>query len=272
MFPIRDHNPTSTRSVVVPALIALNVVVFLFVQPTVSALTARQNEAAELEQTQFFACRAAIPYEVMHGETVLQGVRDGDIQSQSAQLMAAAQLGFDAFPDGGACEDKFVWGSILFSMFLHGGWLHIIGNMVFLWVFGNNIEDRLGRVKFVAFYLLAGVAATYAQALVNPSSAVPLVGASGAIAGVLGAYLLLYPRARITTLLVLVFFITAIELPAIVVLGFWFVLQVFQGVGSVAGESGGVAYMAHAGGFVAGMLLLLLFRPRPAAPRRAQLY
>jgi len=269
MLPLKDHNPVSRPAVVVPVLIGLNLFVFLFVQPTLRTL-GRSDEAAVIEQTQFSACRASIPYEVMHGETVLDAVRDGDLGSDRARIIAAAQGGTVIFPRQGACPDKNVWGSILFSMFLHGGWLHIAGNMLFLWVFGNNVEDRLGRVKFLAFYLLAGTAATYAQSALTPMSATPLVGASGAIAGVLGAYLLLYPHARITTL-VIFFFITVWELPAIVVLGLWFVLQVFQQVGSVAGEAGGVAYMAHIGGFVAGMILLLIFRPRPRPQRRVVL-
>jgi membrane associated rhomboid family serine protease len=268
MLPIKDHNPVSRPAIIVPMLIGLNVFVFLFLQPTLRTLGG-SDRAAVIEQTQFTACRASIPYEVMHGETVLEAVRDGTLRSERATIIAAAQAGEVVFPRQDACPDKNVWGSILFSMFLHGGWLHIAGNMLFLWVFGNNIEDRLGRVKFLAFYLIAGGAATYAQSVLTPSSATPLVGASGAIAGVLGAYLLLYPHARITTL-VIFFFITVWELPAVVVLGLWFLLQVFQQVGSVAGEAGGVAYMAHIGGFVAGMILLLIFRPRPQ-PRRAAL-
>jgi membrane associated rhomboid family serine protease len=149
-------------------------------------------------------------------------------------------------------------------MFLHGSLLHIGGNMLFLWVFGNNIEDRLGRLRFVLFYLLCGLAATYAQTLVSLSSGAPQIGASGAIAGVLGAYIVLYPRARVRTL-VFLFLIFFLDLPAYVLLGIWFLLQLLQGVGPAA-TSGGVAYMAHVGGFIAGILLLAIFRPRPAPP------
>jgi membrane associated rhomboid family serine protease len=269
MLPIKDHNPTSRPAVVVPVLIGICVIVFLFVQPTLRALSGSDEERFA-DETNFMACRAVIPYEISKGELVLEGAERGDVRGQQAVVIARAQDGFaDTQLEGLAepCRDKNVWLAIVTSMFLHGGWLHIAFNMLFLWVFGNNIEDRLGRVPFLAFYLLSGVAATYAQTLVSPSSTVPMVGASGAIAGVLGAYIVLYPRAYVTTLIVF-FFITWVELPAIVVLGVWFVLQLFQSVGSVTGESGGVAYFAHIGGFVAGMVLLLVFRPkrRPVQP------
>src|SRR5207237_3143718 len=139
------------------------------------------------------------------------------------------------------------------AMFMHGGLLHIGGNMLFLWIFGNNIEDKLGKIKFIVFYLLCGLIATYAQTLVSPSSGAPQIGASGAIAGVLGAYIVLYPRARVRTL-VFLFLIFFLDLPAYVLLGIWFLLQLLQGVGPAA-TNGGVAYMAHVGGFIAGILL-----------------
>lgn len=252
MIPIRDHNPTSRPAVLVPILIGINAVVFFFVQPTLDDAD---------EQTIFFVCNAAIPYEVMHGEHVLDGVREGGLTAQDARLFAIVQQA--------RCPEKNVWASIVQSMFFHGGFLHIAGNMLFLWVFGNNIEDRLGRLRFLLLYFIAGLVATYAQSVLNASSVIPMIGASGAVAGVLGAYLLLYPHARVTTL-VIFFFITWIELPAVVVLGLWFLLQVFQQAGSVAGEASGVAYMAHIGGFVAGMLLLLALLPRRARPQRAR--
>ncbi len=147
------------------------------------------------------------------------------------------------------------------SMFLHGGWLHLGGNMLFLWVFGDNIEDRLGHGRYLIFYLASGVAATLAHAAMNPGSGVPSIGASGAIAGVLGAYLILFPKQRITTLIPIFIFITVREIPAIVLLGFWFVLQLFVGTVSLGGslhEQGGVAYFAHIGGFLTGMVLVIL--------------
>jgi membrane associated rhomboid family serine protease len=149
--------------------------------------------------------------------------------------------------------------TIFTAMFLHGSWLHLGGNMLYLWIFGDNIEDRLGPMRYIIFYLLGGIGATVAQVAINPNSAIPNVGASGAIAGVLGGYLLLYPRARITTLVFR--FIT--QVPAYVVLGFWFVLQLFQGVGSLSvptdADTGGVAFFAHVGGFVVGLVLIRPF-------------
>ena len=149
------------------------------------------------------------------------------------------------------------WGTVFTSMFMHGGFVHFIGNMLFLWVFGDNVEARLGHVKYLLFYLGAGVAAAWTQVAIDLNSETPLIGASGAISGVLGAYLLLYPYNRITTL-VLFFFITVIRIPALFVLGFWFVLQLFNGLGSLgpAASGPGVAYMAHVGGFAAGVLFM----------------
>jgi membrane associated rhomboid family serine protease len=145
-------------------------------------------------------------------------------------------------------------------MFLHGSWMHLIGNMWFLWLFGNNIEDSMTRPRFLAFYLLCGMAAAMLQVLVEPSSAAPMVGASGAISGVMGAYLVLYPRVRVYTLLPLGFFITTVALPAWAMLIYWMVLQLLGGVsGIVSEQSGGVAFWAHIGGFVAGVVLIKLF-------------
>jgi membrane associated rhomboid family serine protease len=147
-------------------------------------------------------------------------------------------------------------------MFLHGGLFHLAGNMLFLWIFGNNVEDSMSRVRFAAFYLLGGLAAVLGQTLIDPSSTAPTVGASGAIAAVLGGYALLYPRARVVTLIFIIIFFTIVELPALVVLGFWFLLQVFYGaveVGQPVAGSGGVAYFAHIGGFLFGLALIKLF-------------
>jgi membrane associated rhomboid family serine protease len=151
-------------------------------------------------------------------------------------------------------------------MFLHGGWAHFLGNMLFLWIFGDNVEDRLGHLRYLVFYLLAGYAATFAHAFAASGSAVPAIGASGAISGVLGAYVFLYPRARIVTLVFLGFFIQTVELPALVYLPLWFLMQFLQGLASLgvpeAASGGGVAWFAHIGGFVAGPLLLWLLKPR----------
>src|SRR2546427_7092845 len=163
------------------------------------------------------------------------------------------------------------WWTVLTSMFMHGGWFHLLGNMWFLWVFGNNIEDSMGHTRFVVFYLLSGVAAAATQVLVSPHSVVPMVGASGAISGVMGAYVLLYPRVRVHTIVWLGFFVTTVALPAYVMLGYWFVLQLVLGAaGALSHAQGGVAVLAHVGGFVAGMALIKLFvNPEYLSRRRS---
>jgi membrane associated rhomboid family serine protease len=151
------------------------------------------------------------------------------------------------------------WYTPFTSMFMHGGWLHIIGNMWFLWIFGNNVEDSMGHVRFVVFYVLCGLAAAAAQTLSDPGSIIPMVGASGAIGGVMGAYILLYPRVHVHMLVVLGFFVTTFAVPAVLMLGYWFVMQLASGWFTQGGQ-GGTAFWAHVGGFVAGGVLILLFR------------
>ncbi len=150
--------------------------------------------------------------------------------------------------------------TLLTSMFLHGSWMHIIGNMLYLWVFGDNVEDAMGHWRFIAFYVICGMAAALAQLLIDPASEVPMIGASGAIAGLLGAYLLLHPKAHVLVLIPLGFFTQLVRVPAMVVLGLWFVLQLFNQ--ATSGTGAGVAFMAHIGGFVAGMALVPLFKYR----------
>jgi membrane associated rhomboid family serine protease len=165
----------------------------------------------------------------------------------------------------GIVPDRLHLSSILTSMFIHGGWLHILGNMWFLWIFGRGVENVLGHVKYLFFYLLCGVAAAVVHVVVNSHSPVPTVGASGAIAGVMGAYLIKFPRARIVTLVFIVFFVTTVDIPATFLLLYWFAIQFFSGVGSVGysqASSGDVAWFAHIGGFLAGMGLVLLMAPR----------
>jgi membrane associated rhomboid family serine protease len=168
--------------------------------------------------------------------------------------------------------DSFVWLNVVTSMFLHGGWMHVLGNMWFLWIFGDNIEDILGHGKFLLFYLLCGSLAALAQVIVGPDSRVPMVGASGAIAGVMGAYMVKFPRARIETVVFVFFFITRIDVPAFLMLIYWFVTQVFSGVGSIGYtqmNQGGTAFFAHIGGFIAGVGLIFLMRARePYSGRR----
>jgi membrane associated rhomboid family serine protease len=155
--------------------------------------------------------------------------------------------------------------SLITSMFLHGGWMHVIGNMWYLWIFGDNVEDRLGHGRFIVFYLLCGIAAALGQVAIEPSSTLPTIGASGAIAGVMGAYFVLYPNSRVLTLVIWIF-IQVVELPAVVLLGFWFVMQLLGGVGSIArtaaSEGGGVAFAAHVAGFLVGMGGVFVFRKR----------
>jgi membrane associated rhomboid family serine protease len=166
---------------------------------------------------------------------------------------------------GTAPDQAPTWLTLLTSMFMHGSLLHLAGNMLFLWIFGNNIEDSMGKVRFAVFYLLGGVAAIAAQVAIDADAPIPTVGASGAIAAVLGGYALLYPRARIVTVIFIIIFFTFVELPALVVLGLWILLQIFYGLNDIAqpvGGGGGVAYFAHIGGFVFGLLAIKLFATR----------
>jgi membrane associated rhomboid family serine protease len=169
----------------------------------------------------------------------------------------------------GLVPRDFSWAAVLTSMFLHGGLLHFGGNMLYLWIFGDNVEDRMGHGRFLAFYLLCGIAAALAQTLSGPESAVPMVGASGAIAGVMGAYFVLYPRSRIVTLVPIVVFLHIVEVPAIFFLGIWFLMQFLSGVGSLGAataETGGIAFWAHTAGFAAGLIGVFAFR-QPARQR-----
>jgi membrane associated rhomboid family serine protease len=163
-----------------------------------------------------------------------------------------------------------LYATLVTSMFMHGGWVHLIGNMLYLWIFGNNVEDVFGRVGFLIFYLLVGLAGHVGQILISPASQIPLIGASGAIAGVMGAYLVFFPRARIDTVVFLFYFVRFIPLPAVAVLGFWVLIQFLQGAAALAPGAlgGGVAWWAHIGGFVAGFASGLLFRGRAAEVSR----
>ncbi len=221
-LPLRDENPTRTFPVLTCLLIAANLAVFL--------LAAFGPAGLEASILRF----GAVPFELTH-------------PGQSA---------------GYGVERASPWLALLASMFLHGGFLHLAGNMLYLWIFGNNVEEALGRARFLIFYLLGGLAAGLTHALFNPASKAPMIGASGAVAAVLGAYALLFPRARVQTLVFLVVYIRIIPIPAVLVLGLWFLLQIFN-----AGGGGGTAWFAHIGGFLAGLALtLLLVRRRPAPP------
>jgi len=240
MFPYRDENPTEKPAIITVAIIAANALVFIFLQGA-GAQGPLARSVCEL---------GLIPGEILHSVKPGSGV---------------------ALAPGVVClvEATPKYWTILSSMFTHGGWFHLIGNMLFLWVFGNNIEDATGHGKFLIFYLLCGLAAAATQTLISPHSLVPMVGASGAISGVLGAYLLLYPRVRVHTLIVLPIFITTVAIPAWVMLGYWALLQLIGGLGSLTQlEQGGVAFFAHVGGFVAGLLLVRLFASEDVLRRR----
>ncbi len=236
MIPLKDYNPARTTPVVTIVLIAACVAIFVLVQP----------RGDDIDEADFSYRTAAIPCEVVKARPLSENEVGETLQGDT-----------EACSNDGESEPVFpgksVYLAVLYSMFLHGGWLHLGGNMLFLWVFGNNIEDR-GRSTYLAFYLLAGLVATAAHVVVQPNSTVPLVGASGAIAGVMGAYLVLFPNVRIRSLIFIVFFVTFADLRAKWLLGAWFVLQFFTN------PAEGVAWVAHVGGFVFGVLAGLAWR------------
>ncbi len=247
MIPLKDYNPTRTTPVITILLIAACVVIFVFIQP----------KGGDIDEAEFTYKNAAIPCEVVQGraltdEEVSDTLEGGDTEACEDDPDSEA-----TFPG------KSVFLAVLYSMFLHGSWLHLAGNMLFLWTFGNNIEDR-GKVMYVVFYLLSGLVATAAHIAVQPDSTVPVVGASGAIAGVMGAYLVLYPQVPIKSLIFLGFFITWVDVRAKWLLVAWFVMQFFTN------PADGVAWVAHVGGFVFGVLAGLIWRStsRPQAPAR----
>jgi len=236
VLPLHDANPTHRVPLITLLLIAANVFVFAFVQPR-----------GGTEELEFVYRWAAIPCELRQGEAL----NPVEIRTGRCGLDPALLDARPVFPD------KNVWLAVLVSMFLHGSWAHLLGNMWFLWLFGNNVEDYATKVGFILVYLVTGVFAAAAHVLADPSSVTPVVGASGAIAGIMGMYLVLWPHARIMTLTLFIV-ITVIPIPAAVVLGLWFVLQFFTDPGS------SVAWVAHVGGFVAGVGIGLAVRPLKA--------
>ena len=256
VIPVYDENPTRRRPYVTWALIAVNVLVFLF-SPVVRAPIIGQPSTAQLcRQQGYFLEYGAVPVELRHNKPLPYTV-GGD---------AGGDRCFRVAPD----YAKRVWLSALTATFVHAGWLHLLGNMLFLWVFGNNVEDRLGRLAFLLFYLGVGLVSTYAYALVQGDSTEPLVGASGAISGVLGAYLVLFPRARVLGLVSFLFFLP-LRLPAWLMLGSYFVLQAVYAYGVGLTGGGSVAYLVHVVGFALGVGVAVLvgrgLRP-PPPPRR----
>jgi membrane associated rhomboid family serine protease len=247
VIPLKDYNPTRRFPVITLVLIAVNVGVYFFVQRPFDEGTSQARFSYEV---------AAIPCEVVQGrpltaDEVNRTLRFGDDTACERNAPAGAQV----FPE------KSVWLAVLYSMFLHGSLLHIGGNMLFLWIFGNNIEDRMGIGGYLGFYLLAGLAASAAHILVQPDSTVPVVGASGAIAGVMGAYLVLFPNVRIKSLIILFVVVLFRDIAAKWLLGVWFVTQFFTN------PNAGVAWVAHVGGFAFGALVALFLRDRLRPPR-----
>jgi membrane associated rhomboid family serine protease len=244
MIPIKDDIPTRRFPVLTVAIIVICCVVYFGFEHGLWSLGDTGN-ARVLEY-------GAIPYEITH-----PGKDCG--QTSSGEIACEGQAGVT-----GQAPDQAVWWLTLFtSMFMHGSLLHLGGNMLFLWIFGNNIEDAMSPWRFATFYLLGGLVAVGAQVVADPSSTAPTVGASGAIAAVLGAYALLYPRARVITVIFIIIFFTIVELPALLVLGFWILIQLFLGANDLlspaVGGGGGVAYFAHIGGFLFGLLAIRLF-------------
>ncbi len=229
MIPLKDYNPTRTFPFLTIALIVLNIAVFI------------QDRLTG------------------HLEKVL--VRTGEGVVATTQFVGGLSVHFALVPARLMVHPALEWQTVFTSMFLHGNWLHIGSNMLYLWIFGNNIEDALGRIRFLLFYFACGAAAAAAQIFSDPHSTIPMVGASGAIAGVLGAYLLLFPRARVLTLVPIFIIFTTVELPAYLIIGYWALIQFLNAYWLEDGgmlRGGGVAYFAHVGGFTAGIVLILL--------------
>jgi rhomboid family protein len=277
VLPLKDNIPTARFPIVTVAFIAINIAVFIWQlsYPTDPRLSSEVN-LSNIDQSSLEY--GALPYRITHpgkgqdcsvaainaqneAGIVCPGTSDFDeAEQRAASGQAPPPIQLDQAP---------WWVTIFTSMFMHGGILHIVGNMLFLWVFGNNIEDSMGRPKFVLFYLLAGLVALYSQAALDPGSTAPTIGASGAVAGVLGAYALLHPHARVLTLIFIIFFVTLVEIPALILLGIWFILQFIPAIGEVAvnvGGGGGVAYFAHVGGFLFGLAAIKLFATRRHEP------
>jgi membrane associated rhomboid family serine protease len=245
VFPLKDNIPTRRFAVLTVALIAANVIIYFLLQEGGLELPKPEpdpNEQPPLPTGEW----GAIPREI------------ADFPARCGVDFSCPQAG----PEAGGAGQAPTIATLFTAMFMHGSILHLAGNMLFLWIFGNNIEDSMSRWRFLAFYLAGGLVATAAQTAIDPNSTIPTIGASGAVAAVLGAYLLLFPRARVVTVVFLIIFFTFLELPAVLVLGLWFLLQLAYGAAEVAtpvgGEGGGVAYFAHIGGFLFGLLLIKL--------------
>jgi membrane associated rhomboid family serine protease len=257
MFPLKDNIPLARFPIVTVALVAINVFAYLLEIRHGGSFFGGPNESVTVHF-------GAIPYELTHPgrhcDLVTASTPEGNFSSVACQGMPGVR--------GSPSSQPATWATAFTSMFLHGSFLHLFGNMLFLAIFGPTIEDALGRLRFAAFYLLGGLVALLAQVLVRPDSTAPTLGASGAIAAVLGGYLVLYPKARILSLVFIVFFVTIVEIPAVLMLGFWFLTQLYfgaAGLTSPVGGGEGVAYFAHIGGFAFGLILIRLFLRRRKA-------
>jgi membrane associated rhomboid family serine protease len=261
MFPLKDNIPLARFPLVTSILVIANVVCYLLSIRHGGSLFGGPANGVAVHY-------GAIPYELTHpGDHCELVTRQG---GEGLGVLSGVLCQGQAGVSGTASAQPATWETVFTSMFLHGSFLHILGNMVFLAIFGPTVEDTVGRLRFLAFYLLGGLVALTAQVLVNPSSTGPTLGASGAIAAVLGAYLVLYPRARVLSLVFIVFLVTIVEVPAVTLLGFWFLEQLYFGVAGLANPLGGegVAYFAHIGGFVFGLLAVRLIARR-GGPRAA---
>jgi membrane associated rhomboid family serine protease len=267
MIPLRDMIRSRRFPVVTVSLIAINLLIFLYQgyigtrEPLWDNWSEERYVWAEAghEPPPIFDPYYAVTTRRLPGQSVsTYGIERDDWFLMQYALTPVELLGGDDLPPTIPIP---IWLTLFTSIFLHGGILHVLGNMLYLWIFGDNVEDAMGPVRFLIFYLLCGVVASFAQIAIAPGSSVPLVGASGAIAGVLAAYVMLYPYAKVLTIIPIFFFLRLIAVPAVLLLGIWFVLQVISGAGSL-GSSGGVAWFAHIGGFIAGLVLVFGFRRR----------
>lgn len=259
MFPLKDNIPKDSFPLVTVVLVALNVIVYLLAIRHGGSFVGGPTEATT-------ARYGAIPYELTHPGVHCHLLTAQTIEGERAEVSCATSA--PAVPNGVTVSSlPPAWLTVFTSMFMHANILHIGGNMLFLAIFGPTIEDAMGRARFVAFYFIGGVVALAAQVAVNADSTTVTLGASGAIAAVLGGYIVLYPRARVLTVILIIFFFTIVELPAVALLGFWFVLQLIEAEISHAGSGGGVANFAHIGGFAFGVALIRVFaKHRRAVP------
>lgn len=249
VIPVHDVNPLRRVPWITYLLVAVNVIVFLLTPGITTSVSGSTTARQQCRQAAFYDEWAAIPRELTRNRPLPRVATDEPVHVQGQLACRTAAPTYQKVP--------FL--SAITSQFVHGGWLHLLGNMLFLVVFGNNVEDRMGRLKYLVFYLVAGIIAAYGYALANPHSREPLLGASGAIAGVLGAYLVMFPRARVWSLIPFFFFIP-LPLPAWLVLGGWFVLQWAYSSGAAVSSAGNVAYLAHVVGFVFGVLVGIVVR------------